>query len=502
MIKPFEKSETDKYINKKFNPFFINSTIVINDNDIKNIETFRKSIYYNIGNSYITYSIMKLICGGVYDAPRINNMHYFNYDNGKLIDFINNEISHVIFILEDYIRAYTLEFPEHLLEFLKKIKKPIIVMSLGSNNIVNGQFDNDFVSKLSKEKIFFLKELSNLTESLGVRGYRTVETLNKLGIYNCEAVGCPSYFVKGANRIVEKKPYDTFKLALGGTLFNTNIDNVSYILQDELELIEILYFDKKQLSYNFHYNIDYISLYQKRYVAFSNCNEWENYLKDFTMYLGTRMHGAIVSLNAGIPAIVMNQDSRAEEMCELFKIPYMPNLLKKSLINAKFLYDIIDLGAMNKNYNELYNNFINWLKKFDIELQSHKFNYIKQPSIKLLPDNIIKNRCINLINLKLKIKEEEHKTAIINLQNKNNDLRNEINNEINDLYNFTFKKINEDKNWIKLFGFYNTKDYLIFYLFGIKITFKMNEKRINNLAWWIPVRKLRDKFRNKFRGDK
>ena len=468
---------------KKFNPFFINSTIVINDDDIKNIEAFRKCIDNNIGNSYITYSIMNLICGGIYDALRINNMDYFNYDNEQLIDYINNECSHVIFILEDYIRANTLEFPRYLLDFLKKIKKTIVVMSLGSNNIVDGRFDNNFVNKLSKEKIFFLKELSNLTESLGVRGYRTVETLNKLGITNCEAVGCPSYYLKGANRMVEKKPYDNFKLALGGVLFNTNIDYISYILQDELELIELLYFDKKQLSYNFHYNIDYISLYKNKYVCFSNCNEWENYLKDFTMYLGTRMHGAIVSLNAGIPAVVMNGDSRAEEMCELFKIPYMPHLLKKTLIDAKFIYDIIDLGDMNRSYNVLYNNFINWLKKFDIQPQplNYKFNYIKQPSIKLLPENIIKNRCINLINLKLKIKEEQYKTAI---------------NEAVSQANINKEKLDANmlgSNGINILGYSHNSQYFRIYFLFFKITLK-----IKDIAWWIPVRKWREGFRNKF----
>ena len=65
---------------------------------------------------------------------------------------------------------------------------------------------------------------------------------------------------------------------------------------------------------------------------------------------------------------------------------------------------------------------------------------------------------------------------------------------INDL----LKLHNEKQNWIKLFGIYNTKDYLIFYLFGIKISIKMNEERVNKLAWWIPIRKWRDGFRDKF----
>ena len=435
-------------MNKFFNPFFINANLVINNDDIRNIESFRKAVYHNIGNSYITYAFMKLVCGGIYNARRINDMYYYKY-NEEDIDYINNECSHVIFILQDHIRAYALEFPEYLLSFLKKIKKPILIISLGSNNYINGVLDNNFVSKLSKEKIYFLKELSNLTVSFGCRGFRTVEALKKLGIDNAEAVGCPSYYVNGRNKIVEKKNYDVFKLALGGRIFNINIENFSYILQDELELIDMLYFNNNQLSYGFNYDIDFIALSKKKYVSFSNMKDWENYLKDFTMYIGWRMHGAIVALNAGIPAIAMNPDSRAAEMCELFKIPYMPHMLKRPVIDVKWLYDYIDLGPMNREYNKLYDNFVDWLNKAGIKLNASQFNYIKQPSIKFQDDITIKDNVVHLLNYKYKILQHEYHNKI-------------------DEYN---KKINK----------YNDKYISI----------------VNKLSWWIPIRKLRDNFRNK-----
>lgn len=68
-------------------------------------------------------------------------------------------------------------------------------------------------------------------------------------------------------------------------------------------------------------------------------------------------------------------------------------------------------------------------------------------------------------SLDLKLKNANNE--IINLQNRNLDLQNNI---------------YEKQNWIKLFGIYNTKDYLMFYLFGIKISFKMNDNRVNKLA--------------------
>lgn len=55
-----------------------------------------------------------------------------------------------------------------------------------------------------------------------------------------------------------------------------------------------------------------------------------------------------------------------------------------------------------------------------------------------------------------------------------------------------------NSNWLTIFGISNNSEYLRLTLFGIKFTFRINEDIINKLAWWIPVRKWRDNFRNKF----
>ncbi|WP_052768096.1 methyltransferase domain-containing protein [Brachyspira hyodysenteriae] len=63
-------------------------------------------------------------------------------------------------------------------------------------------------------------------------------------------------------------------------------------------------------------------------------------------------------------------------------------------------------------------------------------------------------------------------------------------------------KINEillNSNWFSLFGISNNMDHLRLTLFGIKLTFKINEKIINKMAWWIPIKSLRNNFRAKFK---
>ena len=76
-------------------------------------------------------------------------------------------------------------------------------------------------------------------------------------------------------------------------------------------------------------------------------------------------------------------------------------------------------------------------------------------------------------------------------------LENKINEKLNILEAEANKKYSE--NWIKFFGVYNNKEYIFIYIFFIKFSIKINEKNINKLAWWIPARKWRDNFRNKFR---
>ena len=71
-------------------------------------------------------------------------------------------------------------------------------------------------------------------------------------------------------------------------------------------------------------------------------------------------------------------------------------------------------------------------------------------------------------------------------------LVNEYQNKI--INNETFKL-----NWNILFGIGINHNYLIVKFFGIKITFKVDEKIINKIAWWIPIKKWRDNFRDKFK---
>ena len=53
--------------------------------------------------------------------------------------------------------------------------------------------------------------------------------------------------------------------------------------------------------------------------------------------------------------------------------------------------------------------------------------------------------------------------------------------------------------WFSVFNIYNNLDTLKIVIFGIKITIKISQENVENIAQFIPIRKWRNIFRNKFK---
>ena len=77
----------------------------------------------------------------------------------------------------------------------------------------------------------------------------------------------------------------------------------------------------------------------------------------------------------------------------------------------------------------------------------------------------------------------------------------EINNNLG-INNNEIQKLKLNSNWWTLFGISNNDEYLRITLFGIKFSIKMNKEKVDRLAWFIPIRKLRESFKEKFKMTK
>ena len=319
----------------KVKPFFINSNIHLKKFSYKTVEDILTPLGGNTGNSYITYGLMKAVLGGICDIPHIQNIYTYDFSNSdKDIEIINNECTHVFFILQDQIRlfeSYSLTLPyTNIINFLKRLNKKVIVAGLGANCFSG--FDKEFYKKLNPELVEFLRKLSEYCELIGLRGEFTQEVMSKLGISNTEVIGCPSYFENTAP--LQRK--------------------------DEEKLCE----DK------FH--------------VFADIESWKNFVSQFDFVFGYRLHGSILALNSGAVALCCNHDSRATEMCNFLKIPHYTQLDDKKTIQE--YYEMADVDALNRAYPALFDNYKQFLNKNNIELfedNPQPYEYIKQPVVPL-----------------------------------------------------------------------------------------------------------------------
>lgn len=349
-----------------FTPFFINSNLITSKSSLTDYDTFFNAVAGNTGNSYITWALLKeLGISELKDDFHIQNIYDFDFScTDRISEFVNSNCSHVFLILQDQIRiaeSYGYKLPyKGIKNLLEKINKPVIVAGLGANSFTG--FDPDFYRQLPSDLVEFLHFLSGRCSELGVRGNFTAEVLNQLGIKNVTPIGCPSFFETGPNRIIKKKDSITNDRIFFTSNYPSPLNRTAFqVCQDhqEKEIVKAIAFNSIE---NFASNEVFIDKYiKKRYRIFSDITEWKNFASQFDFSLGYRVHGCILSLNSGIVSVCCNGDSRAKEMCELLKIPHLPDLNPES--DMVKLYNEIDISSLNNAYPSLYEKFSSFIKR-------------------------------------------------------------------------------------------------------------------------------------------
>ena len=372
-------------------PFFINSNICFDKSDIKDFYSFMRMIAGNVGNSYITYSLIKELYGGIVRVPHIPNIYEYDFENtDKDVEYINGECSHVFLIMQDQIRiqeSYGLKLPySNIINFIKKLNKPVIVAGLGANSF--SPYRSDFYKSLSDDLISFLQFLSQHCIEIGVRGEYTQDILHNIGVDNVRVIGCPSFYECGRVRVITPKPLLTSEKILLTHYPNCEsyrFHEVFQVLQEETLIKIIAYCD---FGENIDLSLDVLkNLCGKRYHIFSNIDKWKNFVNNFYFEFGTRLHGAILALNSGVPAVCLNGDLRATEMCQFLKIPHFPNYQITDIDDIFKLYEKIDISELNNAYPNLYQNFETFCKNNNFSLHKPSdvtsYKYLTLPSLPL-----------------------------------------------------------------------------------------------------------------------
>ncbi|MCR9260208.1 MAG: polysaccharide pyruvyl transferase family protein [Pseudomonadaceae bacterium] len=193
--------------------------------------------------------------------------------------------------------------------------------------------------------------------NISLRGHYTYKVLKHAGLHErCVVLGCPSHFIHPHPKLgvlIQRKlnagiervavaPGNAFKLAKKQTTLERSLANLAtvggggYIIQHPIELMSLVrdgfVKSNREIADRVHANIlpeiganEFRKWFRNNARLFTSAASWMEYLRGVDVVVGTRIHGCMLALQTGTPAVCITLDSRQKELCELMEIPQIPS---------------------------------------------------------------------------------------------------------------------------------------------------------------------------------
>lgn len=251
---------------------------------------------------------------------------------------INGEYDRVVIPLANAFRRSFLRQLDAWTEVIGRLDVPVSVMGVGAQFSLKAEID-DAPAELRDSVRAFVAAVLDRSPSIGVRGEFTREFLLRLGFADdqIDVIGCPSLSGYGGDGSLAPRRAITRRARLAVT-YSPYLRDVgpfvqrvttafprSYVVPQTVEALALMlwgeptrYAAKSDLPESPDH-----ALYQAdRMRFFVDATTWIDTLRDRDLVVGTRIHGTIAGLLAGVPSILIAHDSRTRELAEFHSIPY------------------------------------------------------------------------------------------------------------------------------------------------------------------------------------
>lgn len=188
--------------------------------------------------------------------------------------------------------------------------------------------------------------------NIAVRGDLTARVMEGLGFgANVEILGCPSHFINPSPQLGKelaarsKQPIRRIAVCAGHSGWTSlakleqslarlvTVTNGAYIAQSDLPMVQLVRGRNEMAHEELRRLRDYILPelemgelleWARRYGnVFFDVDHWMEQYRRFDLVIGVRIHGVMLALQAGVPAVCIVHDGRTLELCQTMKIPYI-----------------------------------------------------------------------------------------------------------------------------------------------------------------------------------
>lgn len=232
--------------------------------------------------------------------------------------------------------AFRPDFSRHLdrlTQLVSQLTIPVVVVGVGV------QAEQDPMTELEPIHLQvreFCAAVLDRSQSIGVRGQFTAEYLDRLGVNRVDVIGCPSMFYFGRDIPAPRVPQ---RFSDAAVAFNWGFDNHAILGAGALLLEQLLTTQRSVTYYSqvdneakaFLYSGDPCGYVQamcgvdRLALEFpADVHLWLRSLAANDFSIGSRIHGTVASLLAGLPALLLTHDCRVTELARYFHLPSIP----------------------------------------------------------------------------------------------------------------------------------------------------------------------------------
>jgi len=313
------------------------------------------------------------------------------------LEAMEAEFTHLSFVAATTVVVNNVDVkaPAHLkmARIIERLKLPVVVFGLGSQSRL-GQSVQD--AQVGEDTLAFLRVLSEHSETIAVRGEFTADLCRSYGVTNVEVLGCQSCFMSmtpdfrfpeisgtpDLSRSVVNVTYHSQEVALLNEAMAANAHFIGQSSHFEYALrtvgtaatLDDLPVEVRQLATPGMVNIlsdgrldlaRFQNWVKQRFHQFYDVPAWLRFLSDGVAFsVGTRFHGNMASLQAGVPALWIVHDNRTKEFCEYLGLPHAPiEKVRRGASFTQLVEDHFDTGEFQRKYRQNYARFYDYLDR-------------------------------------------------------------------------------------------------------------------------------------------
>lgn len=242
--------------------------------------------------------------------------------------------------------------------------------------------------------------------NMTVRGEYTYRVLEKAGLHErAIPLGCPSLFIHPNAKLgvllsrrvkrwpvrIATAPGNVMKVPSKHQRLEASLAEIAdqygggYILQHPKELMSMLRddfrkseeADVERLRRNIQPSLntdEFKRWFRVNARLFTSAVAWMEYLRGVDLVIGTRIHGCMLAIQVGTPAVCIAHDSRQEELCAIMQIPNIPAAEVLDGVSVEQVFDRLrkhDWAGFDVNRMMLANKYRKFLENNGLRPSRH-----------------------------------------------------------------------------------------------------------------------------------